>query len=82
MVVMVWRERETNKVEKEQSCKTSKVEEKTNSKENKVYRHELKAKLRSKLQKKTERILKGVSLRLGVVCQEATRSGDLTIYEM
>ena len=26
--------------------------------------------------------MKGVSLRLGVVCQEATRSGDLTIYEM
>ena len=36
IVVMVWRERETSKVEKEQSCKTSKVEEKTNSKENKV----------------------------------------------
>ena len=69
---MVWREMETSKVEKEQSCKTSKVEEKTNSKENKVLRQELKAKLRSKLQTKTERILKVVSLRLGVVCQEGT----------
>ena len=43
-----------NKLEREQSLK----------------RQELKAKLRSKLQTKTEKILKVVSLRLGVVCQE------------